>query len=348
MSKRKEPSSPNEAIRESARIAFEDEESALRSEIRTMKRKHARFAEEKATFETKLRAEKRMFMRKWSLEAEPVEKALAEAQGRLDRLREKEEERRHHLSPDENASRLDKLPPELWDKVLDNLDENDLFPLALSCRYFRQKQKEQVARTRQQEPVSGKSPLALKTTFRRNLFPAKLVWPGPGPASADYLRFCSKEKVSLQQYYGDEDEKRLTCLRVMAAYRGYLPLLQELTKTSEDWYYEREIADSANDVIWCAGESSSSQFLLLLGSASDCFLHFTVRGGQLETVRWLKTQDYHGLDGRLFRETCESGNLEMMKWLRSEGCLWDARAYAGAASGGHLEALKWLRSEGCP
>ena len=282
-----------------AKGAFEDECDKLEREINALEGEHAEVEEKRNELEELLRP----LIRK----EEQLRQSLLTKKRRIGEVK--------------NARRLDKLPEEVWDKILDNLDENDLFPLALSCRYFRQKQKEQVARTRQQEPVSGKSPLALKTTFRRNLFPAKLVWPGPGPASADYLRFCSKEKVSLQQYYGDGEEKRLTCLRVMAAYRGYLPLLQELTKTSEDWYYEREIADSANDVIRCAGESSSSQFLLLLGSASDCFLHFTVRGGQLETVRWLKTQDYHGLDGRLFRETCESGNLEMMKWLRSEGCL---------------------------
>ena len=49
----------------------------------------------------------------------------------------------------ENSKRLDKLPPEVWEKILDELKEDNLFPLALSCRYFRQKQKELVARTRQ-------------------------------------------------------------------------------------------------------------------------------------------------------------------------------------------------------
>ena len=49
----------------------------------------------------------------------------------------------------ESTQWLKKLPHELWEKILDELDENDLFPLALSCRYFRQKQKELVARTRQ-------------------------------------------------------------------------------------------------------------------------------------------------------------------------------------------------------
>merc|ERR1719305_2088013 len=42
----------------------------------------------------------------------------------------------------ENAQRLDKLPPEVWEKIFGNLDKNDVFPLALSCRYFHQKQEE--------------------------------------------------------------------------------------------------------------------------------------------------------------------------------------------------------------
>ena len=35
---------------------------------------------------------------------------------------------------------LDKLPQEIWEKILDDVDENDLFPLALSCKCFNQMQ----------------------------------------------------------------------------------------------------------------------------------------------------------------------------------------------------------------
>ena len=51
----------------------------------------------------------------------------------------------------ENAQRLE-LPLEVWEKIV---EENDLFPLALSCRYFRQKQKELVERSRQDGPEMG-------------------------------------------------------------------------------------------------------------------------------------------------------------------------------------------------
>ena len=70
----------------------------------------------------------------------------------------------------ENARRLDRLPRELWEKILDELKGDDLFPLALSCRYFRQKQNELVERRTQNGPGSGKPHLALKTNLHRMLF----------------------------------------------------------------------------------------------------------------------------------------------------------------------------------
>ena len=141
----------------------------------------------------------------------------------------------------ENTQRcLDKLPPEVWGKILGNLDENDLFSFALSCRYFRQKQKELVARTRQSGPERR---LALKTNLRR------IVRKGQ-PVSADYLQFCSKDKVPR-----DVRWRRDEIIRELAAFHGYLPLLQELLAGSDS--LDAQIVESA-------GESSSSRSLRLL------------------------------------------------------------------------------------
>ena len=42
-----------------------------------------------------------------------------------------------------NDKLLRRLPPELWQKILDeNLHQNDLFALAMTCRFFREKQKD--------------------------------------------------------------------------------------------------------------------------------------------------------------------------------------------------------------
>jgi hypothetical protein len=38
----------------------------------------------------------------------------------------------------------------------------------------------------------------------------------------------------------------------------------------------------------------------------------------------------------------------VLKWLRQNGCQWDAEACAATAIDGHLEVLKWLRENGCP
>ena len=47
-------------------------------------------------------------------------------------------------------------------------------------------------------------------------------------------------------------------------------------------------------------------------------------------------------------EAAGRGDLEVLKWLRAEGCPWDEAACRFAAFGGHLEVLKWLQAEGCP
>ena len=153
----------------------------------------------------------------------------------------------------ENTQRLlVKLPKKVWEKILDHLDRNDLFPLALSCRYFRHKQKELVARKTRQ---GGKPCMILKTNLTQKLKMGQL-------ASAEYVRFCSKEKTSR-----DEDDERATDVKMLAAFHGHLPLLQEL------------LADSGNLdylVTHCAGGSSSSQSLhLLLVPASDFTFAFS-------------------------------------------------------------------------
>jgi len=214
----------------------------------------------------------------------------------------------------ENTQRLDKLPQEVWEKILDNLKSDDLFPLALSCRYFRQKQKELVERGSQHGPESDEVRLALKTNLKRKLDEAEYQ-----PASADYLRFCSKEKVPRRSV-----PRRSSSVHFMghkeivwrlAAFHGHLPLLQELLKR-----------------------------LFMLDRD---FIKYAARGGQVETLQWLHQQGAD-LSPDLFRIAGAGGHLETLKWLRSEGCPWNAGACNGAARGGHLEILKWLRSKGCP
>ena len=230
----------------------------------------------------------------------------------------------------EDAQRLDKLPQEMWDKILDDLESEDLFPLALSCRYFRQKQKELVERARESKPVSGKPPLTLRTVLRWRVRKGQ-------PASAGYLRFCRKEEVP-----ENIRRQKAELVRRWAAYHGHLPLLQEL---QADWESFGVFIAAA------AGTSFSSQsFLLPLHLASDSFLSFSssqAEGGQLETLKWLRSEGCPW-DASACTYAAMGGHLEILKWLRSGGCPWNESACARAAERGHLDVLKWLRSEGCP
>jgi len=47
-------------------------------------------------------------------------------------------------------------------------------------------------------------------------------------------------------------------------------------------------------------------------------------------------------------KTAENGNLNILKWVRENGCPWNSSTCIKAASGGHLEILKWAHENGCP
>src|ERR1700679_142126 len=42
------------------------------------------------------------------------------------------------------------------------------------------------------------------------------------------------------------------------------------------------------------------------------------------------------------------GNLDVLQWLRANGCPWDEFTCSQAALGVHLDVLQWARANGCP
>ena len=106
-----------------------------------------------------------------------------------------------------------------------------------------------MGRTRQSGPASGKPRLALKTNLRDKFLDSH-------PASAEYLKFARKEKASR-----GVGRKKAGWIRELAAYHGYLPLLQEL---------QAGLKTLDSDLSMDAGESSfHSLFLFFFVSASD-------------------------------------------------------------------------------
>ena len=74
---------------------------------------------------------------------------------------------------------------------------------------------------------------------------------------------------------------------------------------------------------------------------------FAALGGRLEVLKWLRSEGCPW-DESACAGAAQGGHLETLQWLRSEGCPWDKNACSFAAEGGHVEVLKFLRSEGCP
>jgi hypothetical protein len=72
-------------------------------------------------------------------------------------------------------------------------------------------------------------------------------------------------------------------------------------------------------------------------------------GGAAEVLAWTRQNKERKLDaGTLARPAARDGRLDVLQWLRKDGCQWATSACACAAAGGHLATLKWLRKKGCP
>jgi len=58
--------------------------------------------------------------------------------------------------------------------------------------------------------------------------------------------------------------------------------------------------------------------------------------------------DFPGWDEAVSYGAVEGGHLQVLQWLRRNGCPWSAKTSGRAASCGHLAILQWLQAHGCP
>src|SRR5690242_5122077 len=40
--------------------------------------------------------------------------------------------------------------------------------------------------------------------------------------------------------------------------------------------------------------------------------------------------------------------LEMVKWLKGNGCMWDHATLSEVVNTGHVQVLEWMKENGCP
>ena len=104
----------------------------------------------------------------------------------------------------------------------------------------------------------------------------------------------------------------------------------------------------------------------------DTMAHVAAQYGHVELVKWLcvrrssssptwphlrlrvmtavspPNEGSFAMDERVMRRAAGSGNLQLVQWLRANGCPWDAGTCWVAVQKGHVEVLRWARENGCP
>ena len=240
-----------------------------------------------------------------------------------------------------NEKLLRRLPPELWQKILDeNVQQNDLLALALTCRFFREKLKD-----------LGRKMETNLTEYRLIdlLESGRMVSHSLGWFQwvCDTLEFLpgfmcdDEERVEGVAYEGD--------LLHYAAFQGSVEILR--------WLMEEKGCEPNRSTGYWAGLGGSVAVLeytrergyeLTLTSVT---CDGAAGGGCLKALKWLRDQDPPcPWDSETCAMAAGEGQLEVLQWLRAQDppCPWSVMTCAWAAQGGHLEVLKWARSQDPP
>ena len=233
---------------------------------------------------------------------------------------------------------LKKLPEELWSKIVDeNLDQNDLLALAMTCRFFREKQKDLGKKV----VTNLNANYLLKLRKSGNVASHTLGW---------FRWVCDTLKVLPGFTERWERVKGAVYEGVLlnyAAFQGSVEILR--------WLVEEKGCESNRSTSYWAGLGGSVavlEYLKLKGYEFDEEVYDGAAwGGHLKALKFLRSQDPPCPWGEL---TCSraarEGRLDVLKWLRSQNppCPWDLTTCAWAAYGGHLDVLKWLRDQDPP
>ena len=240
-----------------------------------------------------------------------------------------------------NEKLLRRLPPELWEKIVDeNVQQNDLLALAMTCRFFREKQKDLKK--------------MMKTNLRENHFYDLQKSGKVTSHSLGWFQWvCDTFKIQPGYKWYDRRVKGAVYegdLVNYAAFQGSVEILRWLME--EKGYPGWGLNDETD---WWAGMSGSIEVLeyLRLRRLRRGGYFFTMyacsgaaMGGHLKALKFLRGLDPPcPWDERTCSGAARGGHLDVLKWLRDQDppCPWDGRLMKWAVKGGHLEALKFLR-----
>ncbi|WZN66578.1 hypothetical protein HKI87_15g81450 [Chloropicon roscoffensis] len=210
-----------------------------------------------------------------------------------------------------NEKNLTRLPPELWQKILDeNVLQNDLLALAMTCRFFREKQKD----------LGWK----LKTDLRTNHFLDLQERGKMASHSLGWFRWVCDTFEILPGYKWSWHPERVKGavnegnLVNYAAFQGCVEILRWLME-EKGWEPNKYTTDRAG------------------------------MGGSVEVLEYVRGRGYK-FDKWTCARAAQAGRLEALQYLRGldPPCRWDSTTCSQAACRGHLQVLKWARSQDPP
>ena len=251
------------------------------------------------------------------------------------------------------------LPDELWDKILESVDDNSVMTFASVCKQLRR--------------VQRRSGRKLKTDMKSC---SSSSFGGNPHDVSKYkeLSTVSEEWCHWTMSFLSAAKKQSIQIMNAAAFSGHLGALKywkERTRTKESLFDEQTCAFAAygghlevlvwlreNNCPWneatcrCAAWGGHLDVLKYAHEkgcpwdARTCMV-VAARGGHLEVLKNLHEKGCYW-DASTCSEAAEGGHLEVLKYAHEKGSPWDEWTCSEAAKGGHLEVLKYARLHGCP
>ncbi|WZN65965.1 putative ankyrin repeat protein [Chloropicon roscoffensis] len=250
-----------------------------------------------------------------------------------------------------NEEHFRRLLPELWQKIVDeNVQQNDLLALAMTCRFFREKQKDLGKKV--ETDLNYGSLRRLKNSGK--VTSHTLGWFQWVCDTLEILpgyKYDLDERVKGAMYEGD--------LVNYAAFQGSVEILRWLVE-DKGWELNVETDRWAGrggsvEVLEYLNFITTRGLLEYLGGEGYEFTkaacHGAAIGGSLKALKFLRgLEPPCPWDVNTCSHAAYGGHLEALKWARSQDppCPWNEMTCADAARGGHLEVLKWARSEDPP
>jgi len=196
----------------------------------------------------------------------------------------------------ENAAVLDKLPRDVWERIVDSIGRKDLFSFAMTCRYFRDLRQDAVAAANDSESrwetvmtTKLKTYSYIETTESDCIYPPsieEIFYSGMLSVSADYVKWLFREASSTHC--------REAALAKGRRYDGV------------DWW------DAAQGARW--GERDIMELAAIRGD--------------LDLIKWLRSQDPPCEWGtKACMAAAWANRWDLLRHLVSMGCPLDLKNY---------------------